>query len=262
MIIVSGCSWSDDKLWSPIHKDLKCDWPKWYHHINTDQEVLSVGLSGNSNGMIIDRTIEQLLTKPNVTNVILALTDWTRFSILDKCIHPEQHWLIHNLGGERTARALSDGDLKEVMKRNDEENSQFINENSIFVKTVNFRPHKTLWMIVNETMIKLKTIWELCKARDINLYVFQMIPSSYFFAEETLKAVVGNKLFQEMYLTQDAHFLNFPFFTELGGTSVEEEMKLRDDYSSMIISNLDRHPNKKGNKYIGDWFNKHVKDLK
>jgi len=262
MIIVSGCSWTDDKLWSPIHKDLKCDWPKWYRHINTDQEVLSVGLSGNSNGLIIDRAIEQLLTKPNVTNVILALSDWTRFSILGKAVHPEQHWLINNLGGERTARALSDEVRQEVMKRNDKENGEFVNENSMFVKAVKFKPHKTLWMIVNETLIKLKTICELCKARDIDLYVFQMIPSSYFFAEETLKAVIGNQLFQEMYSTKDARFLNFPFFTELGGTSVEEEMKLEDDYNSMIISNLDAHPNEKGNKYIGDWFNKHVEILK
>ena len=54
-------------------------------------------------------------------------------------------------------------------------------------------------------------------------------------------------------------FLNFPFYPDLGGTNAEYFlMHKRKDYHKFTVSERDLHPNDKGHKLIGEWFNEQV----
>ena len=255
MIIVSGCSWSCSEFWSPLHPEMDCSWPKWFDHIETDEEVLCVGRSGYGNDRIIDLAIEQVLNNPKVTNVILALSDWTRFLVLDQTIHLDLHWRAKELA-EKENRTDDEELFHEKMQGHVRDNSKIVNVHKL-------DPWHFMHLIVDGIILKLKTIQELCKAKGIKLTVFQMIMPMrrQYFAKPVLNAVIKNKIFQEMYTAKDVQFLNFPFFIELDGTSVEDDMMVRDDYRSMLISEYDYHPNAKGNKFIGDWFNQQVRSL-
>ena len=102
---------------------------------------------------------------------------------------------------------------------------------------------------------------EVCKAKGIKLQVFQMIWPLHDQGDASeigLDVIIKNELFQQMYSESSDNFLNFPFFRSLGGSCVESLLKSRDDYMSLVISEVDHHPNRKGHKVIGDWFNEQV----
>ena len=253
MIIVSGCSWSDSNFWTPLHPEMDCSWPKWFDYINTSQQVLSVGQSGNSNSTIIDKAMEHLLFNPKVTNIVLALSDWSRFPVIDQEIHPDLHWWAR-------AAAQNRKTATEVQLAQYDTMQGHVVENSKVVNVLKLKPRKFMPHVVNDILLKFKTLKELCKAKGVNLYTFQMIlPVNSWFTESTLNAVIKNKIFQEMDANKDPNVLNFPFFQELGGSCMQTYLHDRDDYESLIISELDYHPNEKGQKLIGDWFNEQVK---
>tara|TARA_R110000782_G_scaffold110738_1_gene200203 strand:- start:68 stop:340 length:273 start_codon:yes stop_codon:yes gene_type:complete len=84
-------------------------------------------------------------------------------------------------------------------------------------------------------------------------------PIPWTYQKIAVKAVVANHIFQEMYETGNDDFLNFPFYPDLGGTNAEYFlMHKRKDYHKFTVSERDLHPNDKGHKLIGEWFNEQV----
>ena len=255
MIIVSGCSWTDANFTTAFHPEMDCSWPKWFDHIDTDQQVLSIGYSGNSNWQIIDKALEQVYTQTGVTTVVCALTEWSRFSLFDHQIHPSL-WMQH---AEALAMAPEKRTSKERMILDNLGHLVKFYDSVVSLSNI----PKTLFVssIVNETIQKLKILQDVCQARGIKLVVFQMLhPIPWPFTAIAMKTLIKNKIFQEMYIDSSNDFLNFPFFPDLDGTNVEYLlMKKREDYHKYTISEHDLHPNELGHKLIGDWFNEQVK---
>ena len=257
MIIVSGCSWSDANFTTAFHPEMDCSWPKWFDHINTDKEVMCVGNSGNSNQKILDMALEQVLSNPKVTSVVCALSEWSRFPLFEASIHPA---LMHN-----HQEALETPPEKRNMHQHDvlDKLGHLVEFYNSLVGLKNIPQSSYIACIVNDTVLRLKALQEVCKGRGIRLVVFQMLhPIPYQFKARAVKTLISNNIFQEMFEESHDDFINFPFFEDLGGSNAEYELmhKLK-DYHDYTVSKQDLHPNGKGHKRIADWFNDRVSGL-
>ena len=253
MILISGCSWSNPNFKTDYHPEMKHDYPKWYDYIQTDEEVVSIGVSGQSNHSIIDRALQQVLVNPDITQVVVALTEWARFNFMKQEIHPNllalKDWIATKK--RKTKR-------EELMVEHIE---SWIQHHNKFIKLDDLKPRHYIPYTVEQILLKIKTLQEICKAKGIKLQVFQMIWPLHDqgdAAEIGLDVIIKNELFQQMYTESNDNFLNFPFFRSLGGNCVESLLKSRDDYNELVISEVDHHPNGNGHMWIGEWFNEQV----
>ena len=252
MILVSGCSWSDSNFKTDYHPEMQHDYPKWFDYMETDEKVVSIGVCGNSNDTIIDKALEQIFVRSDITRVVIALTEWTRFSFLKHEIHPALLVLkdLINNNPNKSEREI-------VMI---EHIDSWIQIHSKWVKVDELKTHHYVPHVVNKTMLKLRTIQEVCKSKNIELYVFQMLwPLNNECEEMGIKTLIKNDIFQKMYSDPDDNFINFPFFKKLGGECVETMLKSQNNYKELTVSDVDKHPNGKGHKLIGEWFNEQIK---
>lgn len=252
MILVSGCSWSDSNFKSYFHVDMDCSYPKWFDMIDTDEKVVSIGMSGWSNQTMIDRALKQVHINPDISTVVIALTEWPRFSLMNFEINPSLLIVKANLE-KKTEWAEKD-------KLNYKQIIDWLKYHEEYVKVSNMNPREFIPYIVDDTIFKLKTLQDVCKLKGIKLYVFQMLwPMPHEYLDLGIKTLIKNSVFQEMFENPDINFLNFPFFRELGGSSFEATMKEREDYQSLVVSFVDKHPNEKGHRIIAEWFNEQIK---
>ena len=254
MILVSGCSWSDSNFKTDYHPGMDHSYKKWFDYIETDEKIVSIGVCGNSNDSIIDKALTEIFVKPNITKVVLALTEWTRFKFLKHEIHPA----LLVLKDLYESNPNPDDAILTLTKHIDE----WISHHSKWLKLDKLEPHHYVPDVVNRTLLKLQTIQEVCKSRGIELYVFQMVwPLNHDCEELGVTTLIKNEIFQKMYGEDNDNFINFPFIRKLGGECVETVLKRRKDYDTCTVSKIDRHPNGKGHRVIGEWFNEQVKLL-
>jgi hypothetical protein len=254
MILASGCSWTDPNFQSNFHPEMDCSWPKWYDHINTNKRVVSVGFSGYSNQTIIDKALEQIYTNPDITTVVCGLTEWSRFHLHGTEIHPAL-WVRDAELRRKPHKERSERDVASI-----EAASNFVSYINSLVSLENIGNWNLISNIVNATILKLKTLQEVCEGSGIKLVVFELVHTiPHPFIEIATGEIIKNKIFQEMYQKPSDTFLGFPFFQELGGTNVEHLlMRPREDYYDFVVSKIDLHPNAAGHKLIGDWLNEQV----
>jgi len=251
MILVSGCSWSDRLFKSDFHVNYDTKFPKWYDYMDTDEEVASVGMSGLSNSTIIDRASKQIQTRKDISTVVIALTEWPRFNLFDFEINPSLIVVKDVLMKKKQWSEKDDMNFKQI--------NEWMSYHEKYVNLCNMEYKEYIPHIVNNTILKLKTLQDVCKLKGIKLIVFQMIwPMPHAFLDLGIGTLIKNQMFQEMFEDGDSNFLNFPFFRELGGSCVESILKKRDDYRELIVSDVDKHPNGKGHKLIGEWFNEQI----
>ena len=91
MIIVSGDSFSTDGLKVLIDEEvsIKAPWKIWADQLSFDDKVINVSRSGIGNDLIMRNAIDALLKTSNVDRIIIALSQWARFSIRGREFNPQ-----------------------------------------------------------------------------------------------------------------------------------------------------------------------------
>lgn len=251
MILVSGDSWSNPNFTTDYHPEINHHYLKWFDYIETKEEVVSIGVSGYSNHTIIDKALEQVLLKSDISHVVIALSEWSRFNFFKQEIHPSL-LLLKDIINNRSDKTERD----EVMV--DHINS-WIQHHNKFIKLEVLKPKHYIPHTVVQILLKIKTLQEVCKAKGIKLTIFQMIwPLHDGDANIGIDIIIKNELFQKMYSESSDDFLNFPFFESIGGSCAESLLKRSKNYDELTISTIDRHPNGAGHKMIGEWFNEQM----
>ena len=249
MILVSGCSWSDKDFKSNFHPEMEQNYPKWFDYINTEEKVLSIAKCGNSNDTIIDNATYEVLTNNDITKVVIALTEWTRFNFFYQELHP--------------ALIVLKGLLEKKKNRNDRQEKQieqiegWISSHNSYVDLTKLKPNVYVPYLIERLLLKLYTLQEVCKSKSIELYVFQMVwPLFQDFEEMALQTLIKNDLFHKLY--SEDNYIGFPFIRNLNGESAETILKRQSNYKDLTVSEIDKHPNGAGHKVIGEWFNEQV----
>ena len=64
ILVVSGCSWSDQKFKSLFHPEIDCSWPKWPELLakKLDMDCINLSKCGHGNEYIYSTLLEQIIS--------------------------------------------------------------------------------------------------------------------------------------------------------------------------------------------------------
>ena len=232
-LIVSGCSWGDEIFFSPFHPDMDCDWPKWPKLLaeKLNMECINLCKCGAGQEYIYSSLCDyiQKTPKEEIGQVIAAWSTAPRrdYSTNDRWTNDRQDMR---------------GDLKYWVERSIR--YQYAFQNFMEIEKL---PYLQFQMI----SLYRGHVWELKKLKD-KKQGFETF-GEYTFNEkgENLKELTLKTINDSPYYNKfnDA-FFNWPGDEELGGFSLEFGV-LKEEHK---ISNLDRHPNAKGQQKIAEYL--------
>ena len=217
-LVVSGCSWGDQIFFSPFHPDMDCDWPKWPEILaeKLDMECVNLCKCGAGQEYIYSSISDYLQKTPKeeIGQVIAAWSTAPR-----RCFQIKNRW--------SNDRKDMRGDIAYWTERSIRYQYAFQN-----------LMEQTQLPYLHFQMISLYRghLWELRKKIDKNK------------VEEMRKSVLDT-IKNTPYKFNDK-FINWPGDDELGGYTLEFGV-LKEEHK---ISELDRHPNAKGQQKIAEFL--------
>ena len=218
-LVVSGCSWGDLDFFSQFHPDMDCSWPKWPNILAEKMNLEPVNLckSGAGNEYIYSSISDYLQETPHdeIGYVIAAWSTAPR-----RCYKIRDRWV--------NDRQDLRGDLPYWIERSIRTKYAFQN-----------LMEQTKLPYLHFQMISLYRghLWDLLKKPSV--------PQEY----KKLKHLTLEVLKNTKYKFNDK-YLNWPTDEELGGSTVEFSV-LKEEHK---ISELDRHPNAKGQVKIAEYI--------
>ena len=240
-LVVSGCSWGDDIFFSPFHPDMDCDWPKWPKLLaeKLNMECVNLCKCGAGQEYIYSSLCDyiQKTPKEEIGQVIAAWSTAPRRDYESK-----DRWT--------NDRQDIRGDLKYWVERSIRYQYAFQNL---------MEQEKLPYIQFQMISLYRGHVWELKnkakKQEDSN--IFNHLPR-YTFGEyrynekgEKLKDVVLNTIKNSPYYNKfNDKFINWPCDEDLGGFTLEFGV-LKEEHK---ISELDRHPNAKGQQKIAEYL--------
>ena len=249
--IVSGCSFTDPFFKSTIYPDYDCNFPKWPEMIDGNwDEIINVSKSGYANQRILDRALERVLLDKNVSTCIVALTNWLRFTGPD--------YLTVNL-----ERSIDENfEIPDHLRKHYEKTRAL---EKLYPTT-----EKILELRVNDTMLKLYNLAQICIHKDIKFIAFQMLPhvaggvythkplGGYNGLKEMCsKHMLNNQFFKHLNrlnMLNKVDLVNWPFINKLKKCASRE---MNDEYYGdplqVIVGENDSHPNAKGHQWLAAW---------
>lgn len=264
MIIVSGDSFTDLNYVSQPHPEYDTGYKKWSSYIkNSEHRIVNIGTSGWDNVSIINGAIEELFkSQEPVYKIVIALTNWYRFALPHAVVNPDWAYYFKTPEG---AEQMNNTPYMQWLrtqstyfKENYDFHTEYCKKYSWHVDNdaiINYSSNQTLFHIIK--------LYEICKAKNVKLDVFQMLQpivprkeTSYNFTNALLKNEWFKKL-DKLNSTIDKNNFNligWPFFENIGGTCAKSLLNIEHK-----ISHLDEHPNEKGHMVIGAWYNEHSK---
>ena len=217
-LVVSGCSWGDDIFFSPFHPDMDCDWPKWPKLLaeKLNMECVNLCKCGAGQEYIYSSLCDyiQKTPKEEIGQVIAAWSTAPRRDYESK-----DRWT--------NDRQDIRGDLKYWVERSIRYQYAFQN---LMEQT------KLPYMHFQMISLYRGHLWDLLKKPSV--------PHEY----KKLKHLTLEVLKNTKYKFNDK-YLNWPTDEELGGSTVEFSV-LKEEHK---ISELDRHPNAKGQVKIAEY---------
>ena len=217
ILLASGCSYTTNNYISSIHKDMKCDWPKWPQILadKLGMDCINVGQSGAGQEYIYTSIVNNI----NRKNIGLVIAGWSRASRRDYYYLGKEYWQ-NDIWDEK-------GD-----------NHYFINRSLMYqysfqqlCKSLNLK-YKQMQIINSyETAMwaGTKEVWPVARGKVLS-------------KQEHYLHMQKNPLFNLI----DDNFIGFPS-KELGGFCLQDFMKPED-----YISDKDIHPNEKGHQVIAE----------
>ena len=259
MIIISGDSFSKNNLPILIEpgESIQAPWKIWADQLPFDDKIINVSVAGIGNDLIIRNAIDALLKYSNVNRVIIALSQWVRFSIRGRFFNPqifprESDSAKDTLYGKRETNIYRK-DIKAI------ENLTGCEEPEI--KDM-FRTPLAIETMIDDTLRDIYILQQLCKQRGVRLHVFQMLqPFAGWRGESARKAVAKIMLSRDYFdiieNLNDIDLIGWPFTPLLGGYFFDESL-----ISIDRIGNGDSHPNKQGHIKLAEMFNDTFKEYK
>ena len=217
-LVVSGCSWGDDIFFSPFHPDMDCDWPKWPEILAEKLGMECVNLCKCGAGQeYIYSSISDYLQKTPKEEIGQVIAAWS--TAPRRCFQIKNRW--------SNDRKDMRGDIAYWTERSIRYQYAFQN-----------LMEQTQLPYLHFQMISLYRghLWELRKKIDKNK------------VEEMRKSVLDT-IKNTPYKFNDK-FINWPGDDELGGYTLEFGV-LKEEHK---ISELDRHPNAKGQQKIAEFL--------
>lgn len=258
-ILVSGDSFSDPNYRSHhktnyIHK---VTWPDML-----DGKVTNVAKSGQCNPGMIASALDQIsIDKPD--RVIIALSCWSRFSVVGNRINPQyllykaksagKYWTFSDLDNQEYKKQLKwlSGMIKSYDNKSPEESIRdFLYENIPYL----------IW----KTALDLNTLAFVCEQQGIKLHIFQMlnpfgVPHKHknLYTDFSTK-LIASDLFMNLY-DHKVDLIGYPWISNAGGFNIDDHILSRKE-GEHRVGDGDAHPNERGHRLIGDWFNANYKD--
>ena len=217
-LIVSGCSWGDQIFFSAFHPDMDCDWPKWPEMLAEKLGMECVNLCKCGAGQeYIYSSISDYLQKTPKEEIGQVIAAWS--TAPRRCFQIKNRW--------SNDRKDMRGDIAYWTERSIRYQYAFQN-----------LMEQTQLPYLHFQMISLYRghLWELRKKIDKNK------------VEEMRKSVLDT-IKNTPYKFNDK-FINWPGDDELGGYTLEFGV-LKEEHK---ISELDRHPNAKGQQKIAEFL--------
>ena len=217
-LVVSGCSWGDQIFFSPFHPDMDCDWPKWPEMLAEKLGMECVNLCKCGAGQeYIYSSISDYLQKTPKEEIGQVIAAWS--TAPRRCFQIKNRW--------SNDRKDMRGDIAYWTERSIRYQYAFQN-----------LMEQTQLPYLHFQMISLYRghLWELRKKIDKNK------------VEEMRKSVLDT-IKNTPYKFNDK-FINWPGDDELGGYTLEFGV-LKEEHK---ISELDRHPNAKGQQKIAEFL--------
>jgi len=239
-IVIGGCSFSDPNYISRIEKDYDTSFKKWFEYL--DGDVVSVAKSGINNGEMINRVIDHIMF--NDTDVaIVALTDWMRFNIINLRFSAD-------IMLKRTYDPFWEKYIDPALiKIADEMLGRFdLPKHVLTIEIVKY--------CITLTYRQIITLSEICKSKNIDLHIFQMIDLNVLreIDKEFNDTLLGHRYFEYLWENESANIIGFPFIRSAGGIIVDDFIPRQGR-----ISESDHHPNELGHKIIAEWVNEKIK---
>tara|TARA_B100000029_G_C17321863_1_gene868430 strand:+ start:108 stop:887 length:780 start_codon:yes stop_codon:yes gene_type:complete len=251
LLIASGCSFTDENFISALHPEMDCSWPKWPELLakKLDMDYINLGANGGGNEYIYFSILEEILKIKDKSKIGLVIPAWSQSQ--------RQDFQQNRIPVWKRKRFYSDGDIFAWVR-------------------------KSMWYMLSLQMI--------CERYNIPFKQFQMISlfdgwisglsktdaekwenrnNPNFKDRYTYPGYnkdVDRKLCLDIILEYEPYinvenFIGWPIHNLLGGFHIEEKT-LRykgrnhpDDYIlDLLVSNLDVHPNAKGQEKITEFL--------
>ena len=222
ILVVSGCSWTDKYFKSMFHPEMDCSWPKWPELLSEklDMDCVNLGRSGSGNEYIYSTLLDHL-TKNKLEDIGLVIPAWTRASRRDFSVATK--W--------RNLRLDPKGDLDYFIMKS-------------------MRYYYSLQEVSKGLNVPLKQIHMLNPYAGLD----NPYPNATWFARDKEASDRAKKEAVKTFMSSnysdkidDTNFIGWPVEVKIGGFSAWDKFK-----EEHFISDLDRHPNEKGQKLIAE----------
>ena len=233
-LIVSGCSWGDKIFFSPYHPDMDCDWPKWPNILaeKLGMECVNLCKCGAGQEYIYSSLCDYIQKTPK-EEIGMVMAAWSTAPRRDYCT--KDRWT--------NDRQDMRGDLKYWVERSIRYQYAFQNL---------MEQEKLPYLHFQMISLYRGHVWELKRLKGKSS-MEQKGFGMYTVDEqgEDLKKIVLNTMKNSPYYNKfNDKFFNWPGDEELGGFSIEFGA-LKEEHK---ISELDRHPNAKGQQKIAEYL--------
>ena len=251
MIIVSGCSFCAPNL--KLADRSRITWPVWSDYLKYKEPVLNISQSGRGNDTIISSAIDAIVSNPNVTRVIISLSQWERFSLRGYSINPS---IITREGyGEKEKELIT----------NYSRNEKNIADKQLYLlrkftnKAKDILDSEQTYKVMTEDLFRdIFLLHTLCRERKIKLHIFQML-KPFNLVNKKLKYVASciydNFYFNYLEDCEDIDLIGWPFFSYFGGEDLNILIAKEER-----IGDGDSHPNRAGQIKLGEIINEKIKD--
>ena len=259
ILLAGGCSYTDKNFMSKddsIPEDQRGGWPMWPELMakELDLECINVGSSGTGTDSIFNKIVKQIVIYGDRIDTVAVLwsgADRTRF-------YTYSFLPIYE---------IYDKSLLKIDPLSWMDNIGIGKINKKFWNSGKF-DKKVYYNMMENQLIKMVSLFEICKSRNIKLVMAQGVlfldftileemyksgkisDRSYISRKEIFDYLVKNPLFQ--YLEENKkHIIGWPFYETLGGTSFVHTIIRKKEY---YISPRDLHPNALGQRIFAKYF--------
>lgn len=237
-LVVSGCSWGDEIFFSPFHPDMDCEWPKWPKLLAEKLNMECVNLCKCGAGQeYIYSSLSDYIQKTPKEEIGQVIAAWSTAPRRD--YENKERWT--------NDRQDIRGDLKYWVERSIRYQYAFQNL---------MEQEKLPYIQFQMISLYRGHVWELKKLKDkklvdANTGSFPFGAYKYNEKGENLKDIVLNTIKNSPYYNKfNDKFINWPGDEDLGGFTLEFGV-LKEEHK---ISELDRHPNAKGQQKIAEYL--------
>ena len=250
-LLAGGCSWTQKNIYITKHPEMDCSWPKWPELVIGDwDEVVNLGQGGAGQDYIIPTLMNYIMLNDDVSHIIIQLSSWYRWRTPGGFYHNPTLALYAERAGYKVNPTCPHTTLLRMAEIED------------FFPT----SYKSIELRLNNYLILLNALTELCLYKDIKLIAFQGLK----FANSKLvnidrhayKYFVKHELFHKLDILNNSgkiEFLNWPFVDTMS-KSMDKILPSYEE-GNYRISPFDNHPSEKGHRFIAEWINENASTI-